>query len=355
MAPKSPLSPVAIKHAEEGHHTSPIDDNSKTLDENTDQKTGNTKERKPSVPINTLSIHPTPYVALQNPIFGPQAVAAPPNNERSYLVENRQRQHERGERLADALHIIEVKIASTQSKSGARKLRKEAGLLKKKIAECHRQEQLITLRLKDIENEEYSRTPYWQAQSAGVIPYAQPWTPYPYTPMTPWSPMTLPIMSPVHGPVSPLTPLGPGLFHPSPVMPSPLASPYWLAAQYQYPYQSLGPYVYEDPAFYTGAAFPQQYMAEDVSAGQPLRQQSLASINTKSRETVHKASKSVDFRLPQDSAYKGRRWSLADTFSPKPKDKRMSIPGLETIWKNSKEDGPKDSEQGHVELGKDVE
>lgn len=355
MAPKSPLSPVAAKHAEEGNNTSPTDGDRKTLDQNPTHKAGNTKDRKPSFPISNLSIQPTPYVALQNQILGPQAVAAPPNNERSYLLENRQRQHERGERLSDALHVIEVKIASAQSKAGARKLRKEAGLLKKKIAECQRQEQLITLRLKDIENEECSRIPYWQAQSAGVIPYAQPWTPYPYTPMTPWSPMTLPIMSPVHGPVSPLTPLGPGLFHPSPVMPSPLTSPYWLAAQYQYPYQSLGSYVHEDPAFYTGAAFQQQDMPEDVTAGQPLRQQSLASTNTKPRESVHKAGKSVDFKLPQDSAYKGRRWSLADTFSPRPKDKRMSIPGLETIWKKSKEDEQQDSEQGHIELGQAVE
>lgn len=351
MTPKSPTSPVALKHSDEGHNKSPVVGNSKALDENPAQSIEIPKERKPSVPINNLSIHPTPYVALQNPILDPQALAAPPNNERSYLLENRQRQHERGERLADALHIIEVRITSTQSKAEARKLRKEAGLLKKKIAECHRQEQLISLRLKDIDNEEYSRTPYWQPQSAGMIPYAAPWSPY--SPMTPWTPMTLPMMSPIHGPVSPLTPLGPGLFHPSPVVPSPLTSPYWMAAQYQYPYQTMGPYVHADPAFYAGAVFQQQqYMPEDVTAGQPLRRQSLTATKAKS---THKAKKSVDFKLPHDSAFRGRRWSLADTFSPTPKDKRMSIPGLETIWKNSKEDEGKDSEQGHVELDRAVE
>lgn len=350
MAPKSPISPVVMKQSDESHNKSPVDGNSKTLGDNTTQSVGNAQERKSSVPINNLSIHPTPYATLQTPIFSPQAFAVPPNNERSYLLENRQRQHERGERLADALHIIEVRITSTQSKAEARKLRKEAGLLKKKIAECHRQEQLISLRLKDIDNEEYSRAPYWQAQSAGVIPYAQPWSPY--SPMTPWTPMTLPMMSPVHGPVSPLTPLGPGLFHPSPVMPSPMTSPYWLGSQYQYPCQTMGPYVHADPAFYTGAVFQQHHMPEDVTAGQPLRRQSVATTSAKS---THKADKSVDFKLPHDSAFKGRRWSLADTFSPTPKDKRMSIPGLETIWKNSKEVEGKEAEQGHVELDKAVE
>lgn len=350
MTPKSPISTVVMKHSDEGHNKSPVDGNSKTLDENTTQNVGIVKERKPSVPINSLSIHPTPYATLQSPIFGSRALPAPPNNERSYLLENRQRQHERGERLADALHIIEVRITSTQSKAEARKLRKEAGLLKKKIAECHRQEQLISLRLEDIDNEEYSRTPYWQAQSAAMIPYAQPWSPY--STMTPWTPMTLPMMSPVHGPVSPLTPLGPGLFHPSPVVPSPLTSPYWMAAQYQYPYQTMGPYVHADPAFYAGAVFQQQYMPGDITAGQPLRRQSLTATNAKS---THKADKSVDFKLPHDTAFKGRRWSLADTFSPTPKDKRMSIPGLETIWKNSNEDEQKESESGHVELDKAVE
>lgn len=351
MTPDSPTSPVVMKQSDEGHNDTPVDGNNKTLDENTAQSVEVAKKRRPSMSINNLSIHPTPYMTLQNPIFSPQALTEPPNNERSYLLENRQRQHERGGRLADALHIIEVRITSTQSKAEARKLRKEAGLLKKKIAECHRQEQLISLRLKDIDNEEYSRTAYWQTQPAEMIPYTQPWGPY--SPLTPWTPLNLPMMSPgVHIPVSPLTPLGSGLFHPSPVVPSPLTSPYWLAAQYQYPYQTMGPYVYADSAFYTGAVFQQQqYMPEDGTDGQPLRRQSVTATNA---DFAHKADKSVDFKLPHDSTFKGRRWSLADAFSPTPKDKRMSIPGLETIWKNSKEEEGKESEQGHVELDKAV-
>lgn len=133
-------------------------------------KSGVTSRKKQrSQPTATnLFIQSAPYVNIHSPIL-----AAPPNNERSYLLENRQRQHDRGQRLSDALQIIETRIVSAQSKTDGRKLRKEAGLLKKKISESLKQEQLITLRLNDIQTEDFNRNPYWQAP---------PWSPY--SPMT---------------------------------------------------------------------------------------------------------------------------------------------------------------------------
>ncbi|KAJ4389831.1 hypothetical protein N0V93_007303 [Gnomoniopsis smithogilvyi] len=337
MVTNSPTSPASVDDLKESYNASPVEQSDKKLNADTAQGGEPTRKRKTSQPSSKLSIHPTPYATPQSSVLNPYALAAPPNNERSYLLDNRQRQHERGKRLADALHIIEVRITSTQSKGEARKLRKEAGLLKKKVAESLRQQELITLRLKDIENEELRRNPYWQAESAGSMPYAAPWSSY--SPIVPWSPMTFPMMPPIHGPISPLTPLPPGLYHPSPIVPSPLTSPYWLGAQVQYPYQMMGPYVQADPAYYLGTSFEQAYMP-DLVAGPPSRRQSLAPSNAKLRGTKHKTNKSIDFRLPQEETYKGRRWSLADTFSPTPKDKRMSIPGLETIWKenNGKEE-----------------
>lgn len=99
----------------------------------------------------------------------------------------------------------------------------------------------------------------------------------------------------------------------------------------------MAPFVQADRAYYVGMEFQQPHMPEMVIAGQPSRRQSMAPTAANPREFRHKANKSVDFKLPQGGAYKGRRWSLADTISPRPKDKRMSIPGLETIWKDNKE------------------
>lgn len=347
MATKDSTSPAIMKHIEESSKASSVEDIGKNVNENTSQGDRTTKKRETSLPNNNLSIHPAPYnpfMTLQSPVFSPHALAAPPNNERSYLLENLQRQQDRGKRLADALHIIEVRVTSTQSKGETRKLRKEAGLLKKKISESLRQEELISLRLKDIDNEEYLRNPYWQAQSTGSMSYAIHWSPY--SPLPTWTPMSLPMMSPIHGPVSPLTPLPPGLYHPSPIVPSPLTSPYWLGAQYQNPYPTMGPYVQTDPAYYTGVGSQQSYLPEAIAVT-PSRRQSLAATNATLGELKNKTSKSVDFELRQEGAYRGRRWSLANTFSPKPKDKRMSIPGLQTIWKEKEKD-KQTSAEGHV-------
>lgn len=331
MAAKSPISPTIMEHPEEGSDepTSPVNGMQEQLNSLTIQHDGSSDQEKRHQPLSSLTIHPTPCLSIQSPLISTSPLALP-NNERSYLLENLQRQHQRGERLSHALSNVEVRLASVHSKSEAKRLRKEAGLLRSKITESQKQEQLVMLRLNDIQNEDLiSRGGLFQAQSAGLVPYQTLWSPY--SPMQPWGPMTLPIMSPVH-PVSPLTPLPPGLYHPSPMLPSPMAPPYWLGAHHPF----FGPVVTNDPSFYLGANF-QPCWAPEVAFAAPATAAVLDAVETREHKHKRKATKSVDFSLSQQEAYTGRRWSLADAFSPTPRDKRMSMPGLQTIWKDKEQ------------------
>lgn len=220
------------------------------------------------------------------------------SNERSYLVENLRRQHERGERLSHALHNVETRLGSAQSKGEARKLRKEAGLLRSKITESRKQEELITMRLNDLQNEDL--TYFYHAQQTNPLPYS-------YPPPPPWA---LPPMTPLT-PISPLTPLPAGRYHLAPVLPSPLGSPFLFSPTFP----TLNPIVqYEQEPHLAG--IDQVVSAVDQYEGGP-------------------AIKLEDVRRNSLVAEPVRRWSLADTFSPSPKDKRMSMPGLKTIWRFS--------------------
>lgn len=313
----SPLSTntTMMEQSEDAHDTlmSPgAGENSKDYSSDAAKpKTPSTK-KKASFAASALTIQPTPYVNIQSPVV-PLGIGSP-NNERSYLLENLQRQHDRGERLSHALSNVEVRLASAQSKSEVKKWRKETTSLKSKIAESQSQEQLILLRLNDLQNEEFR-----QIQSAGVLPYqAAPWLAH-GPQMQPWSPVTLP--------VSPLTPLPPGLYHPSPIVPSPMASPCWL----QYSPVVASPY--EQQNYYLGIHFQPPFLSEGTVAG-PSRRESVS----KASDSRHKATKSVDFPQCEAGSYMSRRWSLADAFSPTPKDKRMSIPNLETIWKDKEQE-----------------
>lgn len=304
-------------------------------DDISQQLSGLRVKEKPSgrnkrhLPPAALSIQTTPYWAIQNQLLSPSSMGAP-NNEKSYLLESLQRQQGRSERLSHALSNVEVRLASVQSKGEARKLRKEASLLKSKITESRKQEQLIMLRLNDIHNEDLCRGPLYQPQSAGFVPYAATWAPY--SPSQLWSPMAMSMASPVHQPVSPLTPLSVGIYHPAPIPPSPLQSPYWMGT-YQYPV--LSPMMATEPSLYPRANVQPSYVPEAMLAG-PSRRGSEVS---KAKETRHKGTKSADFGPSQQGIRLSRRWSLADEFSPTPRDKRMSMPGLQTIWKNQEQEG----------------
>lgn len=220
------------------------------------------------------------------------------SNERSYLVENLRRQHQRGERLSHALYIVETQLPSAESKGEARKLRKEAGLLKSKIAESRKQEQLITMRLNDLQNEDLKH--FYQAQQTSFFPY-------PYPPSQTWGQLPVPSMTPLT-PISPLTPLPASIYSPASIPPSPLDSPLPFSPTYSV----VTPVVpYEEGSHIIG---------DDQAVSVP---------ETTDRDSPVKLE---EFRRPSLLAEPVRRWSLADAFSPSPKDKRMSMPGLKTIW-----------------------
>ncbi|KAG8166489.1 hypothetical protein KVR01_002178 [Diaporthe batatas] len=220
------------------------------------------------------------------------------SNERSYLVENLRRQHARGERLSHALSNVETQLGSAQRKSEARKLRKEAGLLRSKITEARKQEELITMRLNDLQNEDLKC--FYQAQQTNLCPY-------PYSPLQPWGQVQMPPLTPLT-PISPLTPLPAGLFSPAPVPPSPLDSPYFFSPTFPAvdPYEQ-GPQIASLDQMISEAEYGNDGSSVEL---QDVRRYSLVV------EPV-------------------RRWSLADAYSPSPKDKRMSMPGLKTIWRFS--------------------
>lgn len=287
---------------------------------------------KKHTPPAALTIQTPPtYWAMQNQLLSSLSMAAP-NNEKSYLFESLQRQQGRSERLSHALSNVEVRLASVQSKGEARKLRKEASLLKSKIAESRKQEQLIMLRLNDIHNEDLCRGGLYQPPSAGFVPYAATPGWAPYSPSQLWSPMAMSMASPVHQPVSPLTPMSAGIYQPAPIQPSPMHSPFWLAA-YQYPI--LSPMMATEPSLYLETNMQSPYVPEAMLSG-PSRRGSDA---PRAKENRHKGTKSADFGPTQQGVRLGRRWSLADEFSPTPRDKRMSMPGLQTIWKNKEQEG----------------
>lgn len=223
------------------------------------------------------------------------------SNERSYLVENLRRQHARGERLSHALHNVETQLGSAQSKCEARKLRKEAGLLRSKIAEARKQEELITLRLNDLHNEDLKY--FYQAQQTTLFPYQ-------YSPLQAWGQAQMPPITPLT-PISPLTPLPAGLCSPTPMPPSPLDSPFLFSPTFP----AAGPIApYEQgPQL---ASLDQMMSEADHGNGGPSVELEGARRHSLVVEPV-------------------RRWSLADVYSPSPKDKRMSMPGLKTIWRFS--------------------
>lgn len=290
--------------------------------------------KKPSLPAPNLLIHPSPYFNIQSPAFSPSALGSPlgtPNNERSYLLENLQRQHDRSERLSHALSNVEVKLASVQSKGEARKLRKEIGLLRNKISESRKQAQLIMLRLSDLQNEELNRSGLMsiQAQQATLFQYPTGWAQYPQ--FHPWSQIAVPVLSPL----SPLTPLASGIYQPSPIAPSPFDSPYWLGAQYS----MMSPVVASYPQGYGqtlnySTGYQQPFVQDNSSIGSSQR---TPVVETSPVAATKQKSKSVDLGLADEEPYTGRRWSLADSFAPMPRDKRMSMPGLQTIWKGQEE------------------
>lgn len=351
MAAKRPVSPAIMELPEEpaNEAVSPMSGVDKQLG-NLSLQNNTTKpssqRKRPVHPVANLTIHPNANINIQNPIFTPPPLASPlgsPNFECSYLLENLQRQHDRGERLSYALSNAEVKLASAQSKGEARKLRKEVGLLRSKISESRRQVQLIMLRLNDLQNEELGRRGMLpgQAPQPAMFQYPAYWSPYPPQ-LQPWGNMAVPLMSPI-SPISPLTPLPSGLYHPAPMMPGPMDSPQWLQAQYAMLSSAMPLSPGYDQAFMQGNYQEQQPSVQGESEPTPTHHHK-TSVSHENRPTAarHNSTQSVDFSEAKDGSLDRRRWSLADTFSPTPRDKRMSMPGLQTIWKGNEEEQPEE-------------
>lgn len=261
----------------------------------------------PATSLHTTTAYHLRRMGLENQMFGGMS------NEFSYLLENLQRQHDRGQRLSYALSNIETRLASAQSKGESRKLRKEAGLLKSKIAESNKQERLIAMRLSHMQNEDLSRL--YQAQQPAPLPY-------PYSSLQPWGQMALSPMTPMT-PISPLSPLPPGIYHPVPTPPSPLEAPFFLSP----PVLLYNPVVPYEQNYFFAVDHQGSYVPEQYDAALPVNTE-----ETRRRSVEYTATRALEGVLSGQERI-GRRWSLADAFSPSPRDKRMSMPGLQTIWR----------------------
>jgi hypothetical protein len=244
-------------------------------------------------------LYPDPVRNLRSMSFDGQPLVGM-SDERSYLAENLRRQHARGERLSHALHNVETQLETAQSKGEARKLRKEAGLLGIKMAEARKQEELIMLRLNDLQNKDLQY--FCQTQHMS-------WFQYPHSPPQPWGQAQMPPIMPLT-PISPLTPLPAGLYSPSLLPPSPLDSPFDF-----HPTSST---VDLPVPFEQGPHLASLDRLVPVKNGDGD-----CSVQPGEGRGHHLVAEPV------------RRWSFADTFSPSPRDKRMSLPGLKSIWECS--------------------
>lgn len=273
---------------------------------------------------SSLPIYPVAYYDIHSLAFNP-SVWETPSYERSYLLDSLQRQHKRSQGLMQNLAVLHTRLASVHSKNEARKLTKKADALRAEIAKSCRQEQMILLRLEDMmQGGSHGPMTMGSGGQEGLYQQSPPSASYAaaaWTSYSVWNAMMLPLYSPEMEPVSPLTPLPAGLYHPPPAVPSPLSSPYWPGTQYLMNGMGSNGLLY-----YSGLNF------QTPGVSPPSCRVSLENIGEHAPR--HRVSKSVDIAAPaKTDKYTGRRWSHADVFSPQPKDKRMSMPGLQTIWK----------------------
>ncbi|KAK4241952.1 hypothetical protein C8A03DRAFT_29847 [Achaetomium macrosporum] len=93
------------------------------------------------------------------------------HNERSYLLYELQKQGDRATRLFQRYAAVEARLADAQTAAETRKCKKEAALVRAKIAESTQQEQLILLRLGEIHVELQNRDRWMQVHHQ---PFLQP-------------------------------------------------------------------------------------------------------------------------------------------------------------------------------------
>ncbi|PSR80655.1 hypothetical protein BD289DRAFT_60572 [Coniella lustricola] len=275
-------------------------------------------------PLNSpLTIYPTAYYGIQSLAFD-LSVWGQPNYERSYLLDSLRRQRKRSEGLAHNLDMMQTRLASVQSKTELRKLFKRTDLLRVELAQSFQQEQMVLLRLKDMVSVDQGhmmigvgQEGYYQVHgqqsslSSMAEPYASDaaaaiaatattvWCTYSHWNPTMWSQYPQQM-----DPISPLTPLPVGLYHPPPTIPSPLASPYWPGT----PDSTADLMTSTNGSLhYTGVDF------RPPSIPPPFRRTPL--VTNGEHGPRHRVKKSVEIvAMPQEDRYIGRRWSHADVF-----------------------------------------
>lgn len=286
-----------------------------------------------------LILYPAAYHDIYSAVYNP-SVWETPNYERSYLLDSLQRQHRCSQGLMQKLAVLHTSLASVHSRNETRKLTKKANALRAEIAKSHRQEQMILLRLQDMMQEGnhgpmamgsrgqeglHQQSPPSALYAAAAVA----WTPY-----SVWNDMMLPLNSPETEPISPLTSLPAGLYHPPPAVPSPLFSPYWPGTQYPI----NGGTGINGLLYYRGLEF------QPRGVPPPSRRMSLADIGEHAPR--HGVNRSVVIAAPtKTDNYTGRRRSYADVFPLQGKDKRMSMPGSQTIWKGKRPEEQEENEQ----------
>ncbi|KAL2267431.1 hypothetical protein VTJ83DRAFT_4708 [Remersonia thermophila] len=87
------------------------------------------------------------------------------HNERSYLAYNLQKQNDRATRLFERFAGVEARLAEAATPSEAKRCRREAALIRSRIAESTRQEQLMLLRLSEIQIELQNRDRWARVRS----------------------------------------------------------------------------------------------------------------------------------------------------------------------------------------------
>ncbi|KAK0620316.1 hypothetical protein B0T14DRAFT_228495 [Immersiella caudata] len=134
--------------------------------------------------------HIAPFTPISPPPTAQTTSLDDLHNERTYLLQNLQRQGERATRLLERYAALEAKVSGSASSNGtvtkptsSRKTRKELATLKGRLVESSRQEQLMLLRLGEIWLEVRNRE-RWLAVAGHVQHHAGGGAGIPPTPAT---------------------------------------------------------------------------------------------------------------------------------------------------------------------------
>ena len=134
------------------------------------------------------------------------------HNERSYLIHNLQKQGDRATRLLHRYAAVEARLTTIPPSSETKKTKREASLLRAKIADTAQQEQLTLLRLGEIHLELQTRDRWVMLVHQHLLlqQIPPPWLPTSY-PISPYPVPSYPVSAPPTPAPGPFPPLGLGL------------------------------------------------------------------------------------------------------------------------------------------------